>query len=382
MAAPMSMPDKLNIKLGGGGCYGFNLTSPSSIEKLEFQFSEACEKRFIMFDHSGSKRRIIFHPALLREFPFSLPDPSKVSDGMQHCFKGPGAGAIDKEKETTIGIPTGDNHTDLNSRLMAYRETMASAFSVLQRIQSNSLWSSLDMEEEDTSLKFPSIISESESSSRVSGNLQGPCASGWHELMHEDTEDLEALLSSDDEISTGNSPSEVTPNNSTNFNENTYCTNSRKRRNSEESEVNSRFSVEARDAFACGGCKHSPVGVSPMPITSSELLSIPSSPCKITGESRVFEKRLQNRAMINMPTYTRSESSSTNNRYSCRASLLQQFGSAKQSRKNKIKQTVQILRSIIPGGDCMDTAIVLDQAIGYVKSLQMKVQQLEAKKLH
>jgi hypothetical protein len=56
-------------------------------------------------------------------------------------------------------------------------------------------------------------------------------------------------------------------------------------------------------------------------------------------------------------------------------------GSARQSRRQKIKATVKLLREAIPGGECMDTAIVLDEAINYVKLLQLQVQGLGAQRL-
>ncbi|CAM6088710.1 unnamed protein product [Calypogeia fissa] len=56
-------------------------------------------------------------------------------------------------------------------------------------------------------------------------------------------------------------------------------------------------------------------------------------------------------------------------------------GSARQSRRRKIRDTVKLLREAIPGGECLDTAIVLDEAINYVKLLQLQVQALGAQRL-
>ncbi|XVE95215.1 hypothetical protein REPUB_Repub02eG0076800 [Reevesia pubescens] len=44
----------------------------------------------------------------------------------------------------------------------------------------------------------------------------------------------------------------------------------------------------------------------------------------------------------------------------------------KRMRKDKIRETVSVLRSIIPGGDGKDAIMVLDEAIDYLKTLKLK----------
>ncbi|XVE55582.1 hypothetical protein DITRI_Ditri03aG0170600 [Diplodiscus trichospermus] len=44
----------------------------------------------------------------------------------------------------------------------------------------------------------------------------------------------------------------------------------------------------------------------------------------------------------------------------------------KRMRKDKIRETVSVLRSIIPGGEGKDAIVVLDEAIDYLKSLKLK----------
>lgn len=56
-------------------------------------------------------------------------------------------------------------------------------------------------------------------------------------------------------------------------------------------------------------------------------------------------------------------------------------GSARQSMRQRMRETVKLLRKAIPGGECMDTAIVLDETINYVKLLQLQVQALGAQRL-
>ncbi|XVE60571.1 hypothetical protein DITRI_Ditri05aG0139300 [Diplodiscus trichospermus] len=48
----------------------------------------------------------------------------------------------------------------------------------------------------------------------------------------------------------------------------------------------------------------------------------------------------------------------------------------KRMRKDKIRGTVSVLRSIIPGGEGKDAIVVLDEAIDYLKSLKLKAKTL------
>ncbi|XP_043713363.1 transcription factor bHLH143-like [Telopea speciosissima] len=53
-----------------------------------------------------------------------------------------------------------------------------------------------------------------------------------------------------------------------------------------------------------------------------------------------------------------------------------EMGSLKRLRKERIRETVSILQSIIPGGKGKDTALVLDEAIQYLRSLKVKAKSL------
>ncbi|KAL3689151.1 hypothetical protein R1sor_015460 [Riccia sorocarpa] len=55
-------------------------------------------------------------------------------------------------------------------------------------------------------------------------------------------------------------------------------------------------------------------------------------------------------------------------------------GSARKSRRAKIQETMKLLKDAIPGEFCMDSAIVLDETINYVKLLQWQVQALVAQR--
>ncbi|XVF64868.1 hypothetical protein PTKIN_Ptkin09bG0201200 [Pterospermum kingtungense] len=50
--------------------------------------------------------------------------------------------------------------------------------------------------------------------------------------------------------------------------------------------------------------------------------------------------------------------------------------SNKRMRKDKIRETVNVLRSIIPGGEGKDAIVVIDEAVNYLKSLKLKAKTL------
>ncbi|RVW65315.1 Transcription factor bHLH145 [Vitis vinifera] len=55
---------------------------------------------------------------------------------------------------------------------------------------------------------------------------------------------------------------------------------------------------------------------------------------------------------------------------------IQSFSGNKRSRKDRIRETVNILQSLIPGGKGKDAIVVLDEAIHYLKSLKLKAKAL------
>ncbi|XWS25350.1 hypothetical protein CRYUN_Cryun27aG0061600 [Craigia yunnanensis] len=52
------------------------------------------------------------------------------------------------------------------------------------------------------------------------------------------------------------------------------------------------------------------------------------------------------------------------------------YSGNKRKRKDKIRKTVSVLRSIIPGGEDKDAIVVLDEAIDFLKSLKLKAKTL------
>ncbi|KAL3514247.1 hypothetical protein ACH5RR_026964 [Cinchona calisaya] len=164
--------------------------------------------------------------------------------------------------------------------------------------------------------------------------------------MHEDTEELNALLYSDDEndysedddevTSTGHSPGSMTEHGIQEwFGE-------------EGEEVASSASPTKRRKLLSGDYDDVPSPVNP---PSSEKLN------KISGIEDDAESSCGN---FDNPV---SEDSNA-------------VSGKKRSRKDKIRETVSILQSIIPGGKGKDAIVVIDEAIHYLKSLKVKAKSL------
>lgn len=144
-----------------------------------------------------------------------------------------------------------------------------------------------------------------------------------NEEMHEDTEEIDALLYSDsdndyeeeEEASTGHSPVDMT----VNFND-------------EEEEV-----------------------------ASSAVLQPPPPPAKRRRVEPKLDPSLADAASSN-----HCSGGTSSHEYSDR----------KKAKREKIQETVGVLRRIIPGGKGKDAAAVLDEAIRYLKLLRLKARGL------
>lgn len=78
------------------------------------------------------------------------------------------------------------------------------------------------------------------------------------------------------------------------------------------------------------------------------------------------------------PNYSSSDDdeqncTSSHNSFISRASS---SSSGNERKRERIKEMVNVLRGVIPGGDSMDTPAVLDEAVKYLKSLKVEVKKL------
>ncbi|CAN6465764.1 unnamed protein product [Victoria cruziana] len=170
------------------------------------------------------------------------------------------------------------------------------------------------------------------------------------EEMHEDTEDLEALLCSEDEddevASTGHSPVYVSGH-------------PRKERDEELTSSTAQLKRRKLDKVEKEEAYEEPI----MADTASSYKPPKSRDSTCIGDSESCSARPSQQSMPKKNTnLTAGESFAT-----------------KRMRRERIRKTVGILRSILPGGARKDATTVLDETIQYLRSLRLKVGALEGR---
>ncbi|GLJ31634.1 hypothetical protein SUGI_0635450 [Cryptomeria japonica] len=359
--------DKHNFAWNVGVAEG--MKQVQMLDGLELQSSEACQKRFIIFDQTGSRARVIFHPALVYEFSDILPNTSNTN----------GLDGKVGEKETIQKILSACASTEWGARLFAYREPVASAHPSFAKIPNTGL-EPITLNE---GLCGFSMGEESESRMSCNGSSQG-----CYSQFHEDSRDIDALLYSDydddEEVSTGHTPSEVVINNElTNIEDGADVSSngfSRKRRRCGDLECREQevdfipASIEERTSSIL---RCTSANVCLPPSRSHESNIQPHHNENAVGSECIHNEFCDSASTNSYPRKTSSQSSANKQRGSYN-STLKRPNSSKKSRIKKMKRTLDVLRSVIPAGDCMDTAVVLDVATQYLKSLQLQVKKLEA----
>ncbi|XP_039041609.1 transcription factor bHLH145-like [Hibiscus syriacus] len=161
--------------------------------------------------------------------------------------------------------------------------------------------------------------------------------------MHEDTEELNALLYSDDDseytedeevMSTGHSPSSMT----------------------------------AQDEKFEGSCEE---------VASSTRLTKKRKLLDGSNDHSLLPMDTANSGNPNRYSeYADDADSSCASGQNRGSGNMDYFSGNKRMRKDKIRETVSVLRSIIPGGEGKDAVVVLDEAIDHLKSLKYKAKTL------
>lgn len=362
---------KANLELEGATSHNFHSISVQP-NRLMAHMSETFQKRFIVFDQSGSEKRVFYHPSIVHEFPTLFPNnPNNLGcypDNLQSTsFR-----AINQLKETMVTFTSPAAITACEPRLPSHKRDWPSGISG-KVCGGTEAFMSRGLEGLSPRSNIAAMVEATNRRSHLNASQDYSGGS------HEDTEDLEALLSSDDEMSsTGDSPSDGTCNNVPTLSEDGSreysCANSEKKRKRELIDYNNEHDTDSSTATSGNvqskgsKCSHADVSHTEMGSFEYSLLNQDID----SGYSEASDNRLTDE--------TSSMSSATKHGHNLKLQPEQQRP-AKRSRKEKIKHTFRLLRGIIPGGHDMDTAFVLDEAIQYVKSLQVKVQKLEAKKL-
>lgn len=326
-----------------------------------------------MFDHSGGRGRVFFHPAFAQE----------VFSPVQNCESISAAQDREPASPSTNLQPL--KATVPNPRFKAYKEMVAGAFTSLQTLRSARQHELESLQEHISNHVFPdplallekprvseaivtavhakapeaaamaqtTMASEtlacqgkskvfvaplpapmscrfsqaltsskflpSDSRRQLSGTKQ-PAETASSESMRENTEDLDALLSSDEEDdeevrSTGHSPDK-------------------------SSEKEESCNGDEDDEVQLYSSKRRRVDEQQREGSSKEVSS---------GEEVNDKRRSQHH-----------------------------YQAGQSNRRQKIKTTVKALRKMIPGGAFLDAGLVLDETILYVKALCNRVNQLEA----
>ncbi|PIA46493.1 hypothetical protein AQUCO_01500203v1 [Aquilegia coerulea] len=232
------------------------------------------EKKFIVFDHSGNQTRLIYSPGT--DYPNQCPVVQNPIAFDNHSLQ-------IEEWRIKNGLLYGGSPVSFNGI--------------------------------DEKREYIETVEESE--------------------MHEDTEELNALLYSDEEdewdcecdeeVSTGHSPSKMT------------------------SHIKLEKNASAEEVASSGGCHPKRKRLHDEEYSASSLVDTASSG-KPSGSSESEDD---------------AESS-------CGGSRFDSLPVNKRLKREKIRETVNILQDIIPGGKDMDAIYVLDEAIQYLRSLKLK----------
>lgn len=364
-----------NGAMGASGC----ILKPFQVQPHNFdvQLSEVCQRRFVMFDHCGSKRRMIFHPAMMNEFSALLPSSlqTKVTHDLGPPLEQCGIGKVTNLARSSlpacISAPRAPSpyYGPHHSNAMPTRPAMESLSSA-----SDNCGTPL--------LADGAYVGAKIELNDLDGSPELSCFS------HENTEDLEALLSSDeDEVSsTGHSPSDLTRNNPLlsfpcNPEAYTMCSSKRRKREFEAHMDDDTCSTATSGNKMCKELSSPKMGIADT--SPTHIKKGPDFHDAALLRPMGYDLRTLN---ILFPDEVSSSSSANNQgrRKRLPTSLRQApqgQHTTEQSRKEKIKNILRLLRGIIPGGETMDTAFVLDEAIQYVRTLQSEVQKLQARKL-
>lgn len=334
-------------------------------EKLEMQFSEACQKSFIIFDHSASKRTMVLHPALLKDQSSFINKVTNDRAGLFAHLQDISDKAVDN---LLLHDPPADPSTR-RARLLAYRETMESAFVALEKLKADG-FCSLDHEAGDGVM---ACLNRSPNKSKASGN-------GLHEDQseeikseeYEDEEGLDALLDSDDDEgdyddelnSTGHSPSEATGDNAaTCTDDRGDLSKKRKFQMCDPEDEGTEFGPDEADSGQvllsnlddeCQDAPHLGVGGWDSQICMGHANKGEGYLCReicLLGTLKTISSgnRVHNQGQNPEPSET--------------------VKLVKISQKINLKDTIQHIKDVTPAGEDLGMAVILDRAAQYMKSL-------------
>lgn len=348
----------LNIKDRGDAkaCAGGHNPDASipAFGKLKMLSSEACHKNYVIFDRCEGKNTVILHPSWLNSPPY-YPAP-------QPCFAREAKYFVEAKFDfrssaalSTVGleVPVYSEAIamQLQQKMASSNEARCSLIEFVNSGHAQNLKKDI--------MKAAGFLSDIEEES--------------HNEFHENTEEIDALLSSDDELSsTGHSPSGASSNclsEAKNGHGNKIIGKKRKLGYSTLDEVDDADSGPIKLAPDHTFLNSRRSGS----FVSFNFLSESDHKDTFSGvEASKVSNRVEKSATVNDVFAEKGECESKQSSGTFGGGLVD------SSKRIKIKNNLQQLKNVVPGGDCLDAAGVLGQTIQYVKCLQSRLRDLEA----
>ncbi|KAH7330952.1 hypothetical protein KP509_20G009700 [Ceratopteris richardii] len=323
-SGPFLIPHMNELSSDGVGCHTLKLvdhrSSREQFAKFEVHLSNLCQKGFVMFDHSGSERRMIFHPSILDDIP-----------ALQQSSTGHSERAVNAKHLQDVLV----NHPLLG-------DCVPPGNMIFPDRRSASL---LSREHICLAAYGADTGSHSEEATDF--------------LSKENTEDLNALLWSDDEMSsTGDSPSDLLLS------------------DADSSDViNSEWGYDTcsgRKRKVCTEIENENMVASDSAVLKRAFCT--ARQCLDRGSG--YGKEAFTVFDLSSDDYESSSASSTTKRWKQVQSAPPRKLVNITTRKEKIQSAFQLLRSILPGGQSMDSAVILSEVVQYVKNLQSEIEKL------
>ena len=173
-----------------------NESLPPKFEKFDMQTSNACHKGFVVFDHTETKNTVICHPSWLNDCTCESSLGPEINQ-IGKCFLNEGK----------------DFNQQIKEAMPSFHFSSALRPNLSRSISDDIVQDSTTMR---TSLAFKSNRGKCDIGryhnvqTKNESEISFSSGNGILNQFHEDTEEIDALLSSDDDLSsTGNSPTDA-----------------------------------------------------------------------------------------------------------------------------------------------------------------------------
>ncbi|KAJ7562615.1 hypothetical protein O6H91_03G077300 [Diphasiastrum complanatum] len=365
------------------------------LHQLKASLPQTSQRRFFFVDYSEGKSSMYFHPSMLKDL-----SGGTLAEDMSDLPAVSGENIFpDSHPMTNMVIfdeLQRDDSLENEMALLAFKRAMTSAFAALyEMLNSRERLMFLNEMRSNPDSLIPFINAEARWTSKLSWESNDFAGSDVsNSSLLNDTDDLEAFLSSNDEASTGESLLSFDDEASTGQSpgDNIWVSKCESPLNNKDKRTDGVYDqinecnfedTDGESTVICFAAKESDLYFpSDEQVSLSDLSSLPTSAnteySQLPEEAVTSSTFSQSKQLGVSSSSSEFSSSDSAKRKHSVYSLPVRSSSAKKSRNDHIKRRVRLLRNVIPGvGDHMDTAAAVDEAICYVTSLQQKVQELE-----